>query len=173
MTELLPIRVGRIVVRPTTEADLDWVIATEALPENAFGIIPWTRDQHRAVIAGRDGLHSMIEARPDGRVVGFLILRGLDGPDRAIELKRIVVSEKGNGFGREGLQAAKELAFERLGAHRLWLDVFTDHERAQSLYESDGFVREGVLRESVREGERYRSLVLLSILAPEYQRAGG
>lgn len=160
---------GRILARATLESDLDWVLAAEQVPENAFGITPWSRDDHRDAVRSPDGSHWMLEASTDSRTIGYLIFRGLTSPERSIELKRIVVSEKRQGYGREAMQIAKRLAFELFGAHRLWLDVFTDNEGAWQLYESDGFKREGILRECWLDGERYRSLVILSMLEPEYR----
>lgn len=161
-------RTGRIVLRSTNESDLAWVTGAEAVPENAFGIIPWTRDEHWRVATDPDGAHWMVESAADGQAVGFVILRGLRTPERAIELKRIVISEKGCGFGRDTLKAAKQVSFTHLGAHRFWLDVFTDNQRAWDLYESEGFVREGILRECFWDGQRFRSLVILSVLESEY-----
>ncbi len=36
----------------------------------------------------------------------------------------------------------KEAAFEDLGAEHLWLDVYDFNERAQAVYEAEGFVTE-------------------------------
>ena len=168
-SDSIELRSARIVPRPTVEDDLDWVLAAEQVPQNAVGITPWSRNDHRDVVRSPDGSHWVLEASGDRRILGYLIFRGLTSPERSIELKRIVISEKRRGYGREGLQLAKQLAFERFRAHRLWLDVFTDNEGAWQLYESDGFTREGILRECWLDGERYRSLVILSLLEREYR----
>jgi diamine N-acetyltransferase len=44
------------------------------------------------------------------------------------------------------------------------------NQRAQALYESEGFVWEGTLRECVRVGERFVSLRIMSILNRERAR---
>ena len=89
-------------------------------------------------------------------------------PGGTVELKRIVVREKGAGLGREAVRLVKREVFERYQAHRLWLDVFEHNQRARTLYVSEGFTVEGILREHVeRHGER-RSLVLMSMLNREY-----
>lgn len=41
----------------------------------------------------------------------------------------------------------KKIVFDKLKAHRLWLDVRLKNYRAQQLYQSEGFIKEGVLRE--------------------------
>ena len=96
-----------------------------------------------------------------------MVLTGLDNPDRSIELKRLVVDRKGEGLGRETLRQTKALVFEQLGAHRLWLEVIVGNERAHSLYLSEGFVEEGVHRESLLQDGRFLDLIVMSILAKE------
>ena len=63
------------------------------------------------------------------------------------------------------------MAFRDLGAHRFWLDVKARNARALALYRSEGFVEEGRLRESVRSGDGYDSLIVMSMLEPEHRRA--
>ena len=61
------------------------------------------------------------------------------------------------------------MAFRDLGAHRFWLDVKSANVRALTLYRSEGFVEEGRLRESVRNGAGWDSLIVMSLLEPEYR----
>jgi RimJ/RimL family protein N-acetyltransferase len=67
------------------------------------------------------------------------------------------------------LHAVIQKAFREFAAHRLWLDVFDDNARARHLYQSLGFVEEGVLRECIRWPDRFRSLVVMSMLEQEYR----
>jgi RimJ/RimL family protein N-acetyltransferase len=64
------------------------------------------------------------------------------------------------------------MAFRDLHAHRFWLDVKQLNTRALALYQSEGFVEEGRLRESVRVtadgADGYDSLVVMSMLDREY-----
>lgn len=79
-----------------------------------------------------------------------------------------MVTEKGKGYGKEALRLVKQLAFEELGAHRLWLDVKKQNVRARHVYESEGFVVEGVLRECLKAEAGFESLVVMSMLRDEY-----
>ncbi len=118
-----------------------------------------------------DAAHWIVEADPDGRAVGYVILSGLESPHRNIEFKRVALAERGAGLGREALRLVKAFVFERLGAHRLWLDVMDHNERAARLYRSEGFVVEGVQRECVKRDDRYVSLIVMSMLESEYRAA--
>jgi RimJ/RimL family protein N-acetyltransferase len=88
----------------------------------------------------------------------------------SVQWRRLVVVDKGRGVGRAAVRLVKQAAFERFGAHRLWLDVMEHNHRAQALYESEGFVREGTLRECLRLGDRFVSLHIMSILSRESGR---
>jgi diamine N-acetyltransferase len=130
-------------LRPTTPADLGWVLAAEHHPDNAPFVTQWTRDQHGAALDDPDTRHLVIERAADGRAVGYVILAGLLGRGDGIELRRIVVTEKGRGHGRATLRLIKRMALVDLHAHRLWLDVRTNNPKAKHLYEEEGFVIEG------------------------------
>jgi RimJ/RimL family protein N-acetyltransferase len=54
---------------------------------------------------------------------------------------------------------------------RLWLDVKESNERARHVYESEGFLVEGILRECLKGEYGFESLVVMSILRDEYDDA--
>ena len=62
----------------------------------------------------------------------------------------------------------KQLAFRDLAAHRFWLDVKSHNTRAKALYDSEGFVVEGTLREAVRTERGFESLIVMSMLQTEF-----
>jgi RimJ/RimL family protein N-acetyltransferase len=160
-------------LRPTMLSDLDFVISVEQDPGNREFITPWDRTQHEGAIRFPDFRHFIVEAGEAYPSVGFVILQGCRNPHRSIELKRIVLVRKGEGIGRACLPLLAQIAFRDLGAHRFWLDVKARNLRAQRLYLAEGFVEEGRLRESVRTGDGYDSLVVMSILESEYQARSG
>ena len=154
-------------LRPTREDDLDYVVAAEADPDNAPFLAPSPRDEHAGFL--RDPLQRHLIAEADGRRVGFALLR-LHPGDRAVELRRLAVTEKRRGHGRAALRLAIAAAFEEHDAHRLWLDVKPHNERALALYRSAGFVEEGLLRDALYQGGRFESLIVMSILRHEWSR---
>jgi diamine N-acetyltransferase len=159
----------RIRLRPTMLSDLDYVISVENNEQNQPFITPWERTQHEGAVRFPDFRHFTIEAGPDYERAGFVILQGCRNPHGSVELKRIVLQPKGRGLGRACVRLLKQMAFRDLHAHRFWLDVKTLNTRALALYESEGFTEEGRLRESVKIGEGYDSLVVMSMLESEYQ----
>ena len=157
-----------VTLRPTVLGDLDFVTGAEREPDNRGFILSWERERHAAAISDDDFAHWIIEHPEEGRV-GFVILAGLRDPSRSIEFRRSVVTAKRRGIGRAGVREVKRRAFRELGAHRLWLDVKEHNERARSLYKSEGFVEEGILRDSLLGERGYESLVVMSMLESEYR----
>jgi len=155
----------RVRLRPTTAEDLAFVLREEGDEENRPVIGRWPCDRHLEALADGDVEHWILE---DGVPVGYAILTGVENPGRILCLKRLMVAEKGRGDGRAALRLIKERAFKELRAHRLWLDVKEENRRARGLYESEGFVAEGLMRDSFWTGEGYESLVVMSLLEREY-----
>jgi RimJ/RimL family protein N-acetyltransferase len=160
---------ARVRLRPTMQSDLDYVLSLERDAVNLPFITPWERVQHEGAIRFPDFRHFIIEGGSGLDPVGFLILIGCRSQHHALELKRMVVQAKRQGYGRAALRVAKRVAFDDLGAHRLWLDVKSRNVGAKALYDSEGFVLEGRLRESVRVGDGFDSLFVMSMLRPEFE----
>jgi diamine N-acetyltransferase len=159
---------ARVRLRPTMTSDLDFVLSLEQDAQNLAFITPWERIQHEAAVRFPDFRHFIIEGGEGLDAVGFLILIGCRSQHQSIELKRMVVGTKGVGYGRAALRVAKKVAFDDLGAHRFWLDVKARNTRAKALYDSEGFVVEGQLREAVKVSEGFESLIVMSMLQSEF-----
>ena len=159
---------ARARLRPTMQSDLEFVLSIERDPENLPFITPWERTQHEAAIRFPDFRHFIVEGGEGLDAVGFLILIGCKSQHHSLELKRMVIQHKGQGYGRGALRLAQKVAFDDLGAHRFWLDVKAHNTRAKALYDGEGFVVEGTLREAVRTAGGFESLVVMSVLQSEY-----
>jgi RimJ/RimL family protein N-acetyltransferase len=164
MSTFMPLR-----LRPTMLSDLDFVISVEQDAQNLPFITPWERIQHEGAVRFPDFRHFIVEAGAGYQSAGFVILQGCRNPHHSVELKRIVLQSKGQGLGRACIRLLAQMAFRDLGAHRFWLDVKSLNHRALALYRSEGFVEEGRLRDSVKTSDGYDSLVVMSMLAAEYQ----
>jgi diamine N-acetyltransferase len=102
----------------------------------------------------------------DGSLAAYAILAGIQSPHRNVELVRILCAIRGKGLERLVLQRIIAIAFDEIGAHRLWLDAFADNDRARHVFRTAGF-KEGVLREAPLQDGRWRSLVVMSMLESE------
>ncbi len=156
-------------LRATMASDLDFVASVEADRANLPFITRWERVQHEGAIRFPDFRHFIVEAGPGSERAGFVILQGCRNPQRSVELKRLVLQPKGQGLGRACVRRLKAMAFNDLHAHRFWLDVKSLNARALALYASEGFVEEGRLREAVRAGDGFDTLVVMSMLDREHE----
>ena len=154
-------------LRPATPADIPQILGIEQLPASRQFVGQWSEERHRATLAGPDARYFVVDSEA-GEVEAYAILRGFAEASNAIELKRIAVRTTERGLGRRFLRELLRMVFEDLKAHRLFLDVFESNARARRLYESLGFVYEGVLREAARVDGQYHSLCLMSLLEQEY-----
>jgi len=158
-------------LRPLRRSEAGLVAHWERDPANAAFIVPWTEERHAASLDDPDLEHLVVEV--GGAPVGFVLLTGLRNEHRSLEFRRIVSVEKGTGHGRAAVELVKQRCFTELHAQRLWLDVLETNERARALYSAAGFQEEGVLRESLRSGDGFASLVVMSMLASELEAGAG
>lgn len=164
-----------MLLRPARPEDLPALIALERLPESARFVGQWSEERHRATLVSADARYFVSDAEnrttdqtAPSPLRAFAILRGFSETSGSIELKRLVVHPPGQGLGRQILVELIGMSFEQFHAHRLLLDVFEDNPRAFHLYQSLGFVEEGLMREAALRDGQYCSLRLLSMLHREY-----
>ena len=156
-----------MTLRPASTEDLRYILNLEQKFREMRLLGGNDLATHQRQLSNPDCLYWIVET--EAGPAGFVILRDIHSKDRNVELLRIVVAEPGRGLGREVLNAVMSKAFGEFGAHRLWLDTYSDNTRAQHVYRSVGFSEEGVMRECKKWGDEYRSLVLMSILESEYR----
>lgn len=159
-----------IQLRLTAETDIPFVYNVEHAEENSQFLLPWSEESHREALTNPDIRHLIAEKTETGQPLGYVILAGLANPHDSIELMRITLTVKGKGYGRNILRQIKHWAFMGRQANRLWLDVKETNDRALRLYLSEGFRIEGKMRECLKTGDTYESLIVLSILAREFSR---
>ncbi|GLW48888.1 acetyltransferase [Streptomyces sp. NBRC 14336] len=121
-----------------------------------------------------DRLDLAVVERATGNVVGEVVLNGWDPANESCGFRiALAPGAYGGGLGTEATRLVVGYGFEKLGLHRIALEVYAFNPRARRAYEKVGFVAEGVLRDALLwEGERVDATVM-SILAPEWFRHGG
>ncbi len=163
------IETERLWIREAASKHIEEIIALESHPENRDYLWIGTREEHEDEIADPNHLLLIFEAKEDGRIVGYGLVR-LDFKSHIFELRRIAISEKGRGYGRESMEALIRYAFEEMDTNRFWLDVYPDNETGIRLYESLGMHRDGVLRQNYKAERGYLDQIIYSMLRSEYER---
>ena len=116
-----------------------------------------------------DRLDLAITDKATGECVGEAVLNQWDPGNESCNF-RILIGPGGRnrGLGTEATRLIVGYGFERLGLHRIWLEVYAFNPRARRAYEKVGFRSEGVLRESLRYNGEWIDATVMSILAPEW-----
>ena len=128
-----PLRTDRLTLRAFRPEDAGAVFDTRSRPEVVrylYGDVQ-TREQVEVTIAERlsqtrlehdgDVLALAAERRADGRVIGELTLVLRSAHHRQAEIGFVFHPDaQGQGYAREGASALLEIAFGRLGSHRVF-----------------------------------------------------
>jgi RimJ/RimL family protein N-acetyltransferase len=131
------------------------------------------RDAYLAAAAGPEPSRLIwrASAAPGGEVVGHVELDAIDRRHRTATLTRVLVcpTRRGRGLGAALTAAALDRGFHDEGLHRIQLRVFDFNAPAIRCYESLGFRREGLLRETRRIGQSWWSSLVMSLLEDEWR----
>lgn len=157
----------RLNILEADEGDVDTIIKIESHKDNRDFLWIGTVEQHLAEIVDPNHLLILFRTKEDDRIVGYALAR-IDRKSEVFELRRIAITEKGMGFGREAMGAIMGYAFKELGTNRFWLDVYPDNLTGIRLYESLGMHLDGVLRQNYKAERGYLDQIIYSMLKSEY-----
>ena len=116
-----------------------------------------------------DRLDLAVTDKATGECVGEAVLNEWDPGNESCNF-RILLGPHGRdrGLGTEATRLIVGYGFERLGLHRISLEVYAFNPRARRAYEKAGFRPEGVLRESLRYDGSWVDTTVMSVLASEW-----
>lgn len=156
-------------VEPAAAADIAFIMSIERSPGYPALVGCYEATEHlRRMVAPTC---TYLLGRNAGEVVGFAVIRRDDDGMGTAQLHRIAVSPPGNGYGLAFLREICRWVFAEHDIDRLWLDLLPSNVRAARLYEALGFVKEGVMRASLRLGEGRQDLILMSLLRQDWELA--
>ncbi|KAB2328703.1 GNAT family N-acetyltransferase [Cytobacillus depressus] len=118
-----------------------------------------------------DTLAYKVLDKETGSVIGHISLGKIDRKNKSARVGKVLVGDKnvrGKGIGQQMMKEILKVAFEDLNLHRVSLGVFDFNVSAIACYEKAGFTKEGLLRDSRKNGDEYWSLWEMSILENEF-----
>jgi RimJ/RimL family protein N-acetyltransferase len=148
------------------EADVPFIMATERMDGYDRLVGRWDEAKHLSAV--NDDHYAYFLAKDVHAPIGFAIVRDWASPERVACLKRIAVVKPGKRTGRRLLGAVVDAIFRETDAHRVWLGVFLENERARRAYEAVGFRAEGVARGNAFFGGTFHDELIMAILKPEW-----
>jgi len=164
----MPERPDGLLIRPLSLADVAGMQALCTLPGTMWGTaqipsrtLEQRQRQVESMVTDRD-THALV-AELDGKLVGSASLHVGNGKRRHTgDLGTCVHYDyAGRGIGRALMESLLDLADNYLGLKRVELDVIIDNEPAIHLYESLGFVREGIQRSALFRGGTFVDLLMM------------
>jgi RimJ/RimL family protein N-acetyltransferase len=127
-----------------------------------------TLDQVNQFIAAHTGERSVIFlAEAEGQIIGTINLTRFGWPqlDHVVWLGLNVAAEfRNHGIGHRLLACGLQWASQVPQIERVELEVIADNFPAIHLYESFGFVREGVKRSAVKKGGQHYDVFIYGLL---------
>lgn len=180
-----PVLRGELVVlRPIGPQDAEpmWEMVNDPEGRRLTGTTQsFTHEQIQAWCASvseRDGRVDWAITHESDEYLGEIVLLDIDPVDANAGLRlSLRPGQRGRGFGSEAIALVLAHAFAAppfgLGLHRVYLDVLSINPRARILYESLGFVEEGRLRETHRDGDFWADSVVMAVLEDDYRAAQG
>lgn len=128
---------GRIRLRTANIDDYDFINTAELDDDNRSWIGNWSLGLRIEKFGDNNFLQTIVET-DDGDSVGFIDYRDVMN-DTQVELKRIAITKKDKGYGKEAMYLSQRFAFDVLGRDRLYLGTKEDNVRAQHVYNCTGF----------------------------------
>lgn len=157
---------------------IDWIESPQLLLQwggPAFDF-PLTINQLEKYIenANSDNSDTLIYKVIDKEIknaIGHISLGRIDRKNKSARVGKVLVGDKnvrGKGRGKQMIKQILNIAFDELHLHRVNLGVYDFNVSAIACYEKAGFIKEGLLRDSAKNGEEYWSSWELSILENEW-----
>jgi RimJ/RimL family protein N-acetyltransferase len=128
---------GCLRLRTACMGDYDFINAIERDADSTPWVNNWTLGARIEKFGDNNFFQTVIEGG-DGSPVGFIDFRDMLSGTQ-VELKRIVISEKNKGYGKESMYLAQKFAFEVLGREKLYLGTKLENARARHVYRAAGF----------------------------------
>ncbi|MDP4089958.1 MAG: GNAT family protein [Bacillota bacterium] len=121
----------------------------------------------------RDGFaeHIPVVLRPSLEIIGHVTFYGMYKQGEIAGVSIMIGSKyQGRGYGTEALKNIIKYAFSNTKAHRLESGCDARNAAAVKMMEKAGLRREGVFRETMFVGDRWRDECLYSILKSEWKK---
>lgn len=130
----------KLILNLLNENHITELIKMEEAADTSEFIIPYNEERHLSEIKNLSNKYVGIYEK--GQLLGFIIL-GIEEEGKRIEFRRIVIKQKGLGFGQEAIMQLEEYCRAVWNTKSIWLDVFEFNHRGIHIYEKLGYKKTG------------------------------
>jgi RimJ/RimL family protein N-acetyltransferase len=160
---------------------IEWIHSEELLTNWAGSLFsfPLTQDSMNWYIQKTNDLqtsdafvYKVVDVET-GETVGHISLGGISRKNRSGRISRVLIgsaAHKGKGYCKDMVRAILKIGFEDLKLHRISLGVYDFNTSALKCYQSAGFSIDGKMRDVLAFGDKWWSLIEMSILEDEWQQ---
>ncbi len=137
------------------------------LPISLSGQDRW----YDAYLSRGDSLIFIVVPQRQEKRVGMVGLDRIDHRNQSAEYGRMLIADPADrrkGYARDATLTLLHYAFAYLNLNRIYLRVFAENASAVHLYESCGFKREGIERESIFSNSHFHDILLMAMLRGEF-----
>lgn len=107
-----------------------------------------------------------------GETIGHISLGGISRKNSAARISRVLVGNtaaRGKGYCTAMITAVLKIAFDEMGLHKVSLGVYDFNTAAIRCYQKAGMHIEGRMRDALKYGNTYWTLVEMSMLEDEWR----
>ena len=118
-----------------------------------------------------DALVYKVIEEASGQTVGHISLGGISRKNNAARISRVLVSPaaRGKGYCYYMITEVLKVAFNQLGLHRVTLGVYDFNKSAIACYKKAGMQVEGIMRDALKYGDSYWTLIEMAMLENEWK----
>lgn len=171
---MLTLKGDRVYLRALEPEDLDliyaiendesvWEVSQTQTPYSRFLIKQYLENCHKDIYEVKQ-LRLVIVTKEE-EAVGFVDLFDFDPKNDKVGLGVLILDHaRGKKYGREALELLIEYTFKNLYVHQIYVNVLEDNRLSIRLFESIGFVRAGIKKDWVLEGDHYKNECLFQLI---------
>jgi len=171
---MLTLKGERVCLRALEPEDLEliyaiendesvWEVSQTQTPYSRFLIKQYLENCHKDIYEVKQ-LRLVIVTKDD-EAIGFVDLFDFDPKNDKIGLGVLILSHaRGKKYGREALELLIEYTFKNLYVHQIYANVLEGNLVSVKLFESLGFVKAGVKKDWILEGNHYKNEYLFQLI---------
>ena len=175
-----PFLIGeRLYLRPARDEDIDSICRGENDPrvrETLFLALPSETENTRKKIAdwqkSEKAIVFSILQKSDDCFIGQTAFFRIDYISRAAVFYLAILDPDhwSKGYGSESTEMMVQYAFDTLNLNRIQLHVFADNQAAIRIYQKEGFLKEGILRQAMYHHGEYCDFWVMGLLQEDWRK---
>ncbi|MGB0896405.1 MAG: GNAT family N-acetyltransferase [Flavobacteriaceae bacterium] len=140
-----------------------WEVSQTQTPYSRFLIKQYLENCHKDIYEVKQ--LRLVIVTNDDEAVGFVDLFDFDPKNDKVGVGVLVLDyARGKKYGREALELLINYVFTNLYVHQIYANVLADNLVSIKLFEGLGFIKTGVKKDWVLEGNQYKDEYLFQLI---------